>query len=220
MKDIEWIFFDMGGVLLDDTKPESIRQSELLNIGQKYLRNITSDDVQRCWLEASKLDGSLRYNALSILFEGSEYLSKAQEEYKVSENKWDYYGMSRIRPEAYDVLTVLYKKYKIGLMANQGPKASELLIDAKVFDYFSHQKMSAHIGLQKPNPDFYKHILEDTGASAEESVLIDDNWFRGLLQAQGIGMKTILFERNIIPYPIDANPNDRLNNLTVLLNIL
>ena len=102
-------------------------------------------------------------------------------------------------------------------MSNQSTKTAELLETFGLLRFFSHQKMSGHIGLEKPNPDFFKAILEDSGAKVEESVLVDDNWYRGLVPAKSFGMSTVLFRRDIIPVPQDASPDFQINNLNELL---
>ncbi len=220
MKDasINWIFFDMGGVILNDDKPESLRQAALLEVTQKFIPNITMEDIYNSWLAASQLPGSVRINALREMFKNSAHLEIAEAEY-ISVCNYNYHALSYIRPDAKEVLTELSKSYNLGIMANQNIKTMTLLETAGLLPYFSHQKMSDHIGLQKPDPNFYLTILQDSGAKPEESIIIDDNWYRGLLPAKNLGMSTVLYERDIIPYPNTAQPNFRVTNLKDLFKI-
>lgn len=216
-KKIRWIFFDIGGVILDDTEPERLRQEALLNVLKDYLPDITIQDIYKAWLLASTQPGSVRIQALRELMKNSPNLQEAEEKYKEVCN-YDYLGSSKIRPEAKSVLEQLSKKYNLGVMANQSTKTTQLLEAAGLLPFLSHQIMSGHVGLEKPNPDFFKSIIADSGAKAEESILVDDNWYRGLAPAQSLGMSTILYCRDIIPVPVDAVPDFRINNLKELLD--
>ena len=48
------------------------------------------------------------------------------------------------------------------------------------------------MGISKPNPDFYWHILRSEGVKPEEAVFIDDTE-ENVLSAQKIGINSILF---------------------------
>lgn len=208
----------MGGVILDDTKPETLRQEILLDVAKRYFPNLSKADIYEAWLYASQHPGSVRTNALHYIFKDSEFKAEAEAVYK-KECDVDYYDLSVVRPEAQEALAKLSEHFNLGIMANQNVKAGNVLEDAGLLQYFSHQKMSGHLDLAKPNPKFYLEILKDSGAVPSESILIDDNWYRGLLQAKEIGLGTILYKREIIPYPDDAKPDKFISSLNELLDI-
>ncbi len=208
----------MGGVLLDDTRVESMRQEVLLEVSKKYLPHLKKTDILHAWLEASKIPGSVRINALKVLLNDQPETQEAEEEYKNLCN-FDYHKLSHITPDAQEVLVKLSRSYRLGLMANQSAKSLELIQEAGLANILNHTQMSEHIGLEKPNPKFYSSILNGCHAKAEESVLVDDNWYRGLAQAKNIGMKTILLKRNIIPTPPEAKPDWTIYKLPDLLKI-
>lgn len=214
----KWIFFDMGGVILNDDEPERLRQQALLKVAQHYMPSVTMDDVNNAWMEASKIKGNLRIEALRVLFKNSPKLQEAEQEYTEA-CKYNYHELSTIRPEAKSVLEQLSQRYNLGITANQSEKTIELLEASGLLVFFSHQKMSAHIGLEKPDPNFFLTVLEDTGAKPSESVIVDDNWLRGLAPAKQLGMTTVLLKRDFIPYPNTAAPDFTIDNLTELLNL-
>jgi len=208
----------MGGVILDDSEPEIKRQQILFDIVKDYIPNLTMERLRKAWMDSSGTFGSMRIVALRELCKDLPESEEIEKQYNEL-CQVDYIGMSKVRPEVKEVLSKLSTRYNLGLMANQNAKAMEHLVNAGVLEFFSHQKMSHHVGLEKPNPEFFKSILGDTGAKAEESVIIDDNWFRGCLPAMKMGMKSILYERDIIPSPSEAQPDARVKNLTELLGI-
>ncbi len=217
-KNWQWLFFDMGGVILNDDEPERLRQQALLQVAQHYMPNVTMDNVYQAWMEASKLFGSVRIQALRVLLKGSPKLTEAETEYTAA-CQYNYHSLSTIRPEAKSVLVELSQRYNLGIIANQSAKTTELLESSGLLQYFSHQKMSAHIGLEKPDPNIFLTVLKDTGAKASESVMVDDNWFRGLVPSRELGMSTVLYRRDLIPYPDTATPDFTINNLEELLSL-
>ncbi len=62
-ENINWLFFDMGGVILNDDKPENIRQSVLLEVVKVYEPSLAISDVHKAWARASEQPGSVRLNA-------------------------------------------------------------------------------------------------------------------------------------------------------------
>lgn len=220
MNQIQWIFFDVGGVLLDDTVVEAERQQRALELAQRFNSNLTEADMYQAWLEASKLPGSVRENALHILMGNNENFTSVQDEYKALFPPGYYLAKSHIRPECHGILSQLQKHYRLGIIANQSTKTADLLTEAGIMQYFQHQKVSAHHGLEKPDPAYFAEVFQDAGANPHHSAFVDDNWYRGLLPGQQLGMTTILFKRHIMPYPHTANPDYIIETLPKLLDIL
>ncbi len=208
----------MGGVILNDDAPEKKRQEALLVIGNKYLGSISMQNVYEAWLEASRIPGSMGTNALHCLLK--DLTTPAIEAEYASLASCEYHTLSQVRPEASTVLEYLSKTYSLGVMANQSEQTVQLLEQAGLLQFFAHQKMSAHVGQEKPNPLFYQTILAECAVGPSESVLIDDNWYRGLAPAKALGIKTILFERPIIPFPESADPDFHISSLLQLQTIL
>ena len=128
--------------------------------------------------------------------------------------------LSSIRPEAKEVVEVLSKKYRLGVMANQPTKTADKFKVAGIDGYFSQLGMSHDYGYHKPDPRLYAEILAETKAVAERSVMIDDNYERGLRTAKDLGFKIVWYletgSRFWIP---DAKADWIIGNLRDLLSI-
>jgi len=61
------------------------------------------------------------------------------------------------------------------------------------YEIFDAIFASNKIGVSKPKPDFYRHILEDMGVAPENSVLVDDMQVN-VLAAEKLGIEAILFK--------------------------
>lgn len=81
-----------------------------------------------------------------------------------------------------EILQELSKNYKLYILSNTSPLHIDFFSEMfeqvagfpleKVFTkcYYSHE-----IGLHKPDPETYKHVLSDAQINAEETLFLDDN---------------------------------------------
>lgn len=80
--------------------------------------------------------------------------------------------------------------------------------------------LSEDAGANKPSKTFFDYALAKTGAKAETSLMIGDNYNTDILGAQGAGIPVMLFKRwdkdFIPPHPVDY----AVNSLTEIMQIL
>lgn len=206
---IKWIFFDVGGVLLDDSV---VFEQEFIELERMILPHdpeITIAKLKAYVPTASATPGAF-IDAIIRHFVSDptiarELMKRFQKEFFDTQM---YVRLSHVRPEAHRVLEQLSKHVCLGFMGNQPVETLEKLRESGILEYFHHQKMSGHYpkGLIKPNPEFFKAVLEEAGARAEESVIVDDNIERGLVPAKALGMTTVwykLLEREVPEGAVD-----------------
>lgn len=191
---INWIFFDVGGVLLNDDKYEEERIKLILEIVSEYTTNISSKDILKVRPKASAMFGGLTTNIIKLLLPNKIQQESAIEKAKIIIKQSDYSGHSFIRPEAKSVVEILSKKYSLGLLANQPVVTKEKLEKSGILQHFKFQGVSEDFYLKKPDPEFFKAIFKATGADPEKSAIIDDNIERGLVSAKKLGMTTVWFK--------------------------
>jgi putative hydrolase of the HAD superfamily len=63
------------------------------------------------------------------------------------------------------------------------------------YEIFDAVFASNKIGVSKPKPDFYRHILEDMGVTPENAVFVDDMAVN-VLAAEKLGIEAILFKNS------------------------
>src|SRR3989344_657382 len=180
---IKWIFFDVGGVLVDESKALDFVRDTLAELLLPINTVATKEAITAYWPIASTTNGPISHEVIrhfvSDPARAEEIITQSRE---IIGQK--YSEFSFVRAEAVPVLKTLSDGYKLGLMGNQPQSAIEKLRQGGILDFFTHQKISAHYGFIKPNPEFFKAVLKDSGATAEESVIIDDNIERGLMPAK------------------------------------
>jgi len=221
--EIDWIFFDVGGVLADNFAFEEWRVKSILLATNKFDSNITEAEVRKSIIEASGILGSLSKNTVRLLLKKEEENIIAQAEKETEKEMkiiWDtdFKVLSVIRPEALDIVSELSKEYSLGIIANQAIEVKEKLEKAKLLKYFKNLGISEKHGFHKPDPKLFEIVLSESGADPKRSVMIDDNIDRGLAPAMKFGMKTVWYDlgtRKYAPDWIDF----KIKNLKDLINI-
>jgi len=193
-KSIDWIFFDAGGVLLDETKHEERRINLILEAVKGYKPEINKEYILKVRPKASGMLGGLTTNIIKLLLLDQVQQESAIKKVKVLDKKADQCGYTFVRPEAKEVVKKLTGKYNLGLLANQPVATKEKLDKVGILQYFKFQGVSEDFHLRKPDPKFFKVIFKTTGADPKVSVIIDDNIERGLIPAKKLGMTTVWYK--------------------------
>ena len=193
-KQISWIFFDAGGVLLDETKHEERRIELISKLVKEYKPDIAETDILKVRPKASGMLGGLTTNMIKLLLPDKNQQELAIAKVKALGKSADQCGYAFVRPEAKNVVEKLSKNYNLGLLANQPQAIKEKLEKAGLLQYFKFKNVSEDFNLRKPDPEFFKAIFKGTGADPNKSVIIDDNIERGLIPAKKLGMTTVWFK--------------------------
>ncbi len=188
---IEWIFFDVGGVLTDESKFTEWIQEHATEVIRKYDPSITLEKVKEARPIASAMVGNLNENMLKVFLKG-EKLETALEEWKIIRKSGPtHVELQSVHPEALEVVKTLSKKYKLGLIANQHKEIKQKLETAGILQYFTHAEVSENYGVEKPDPRFFEMAMNEVGIEPKDAAIVDDNLERSIVPAKKIGMTTI-----------------------------
>jgi putative hydrolase of the HAD superfamily len=80
----------------------------------------------------------------------------------------------------------------LALLSNAGPDFGSYLRHGPLADFFTACYVSGELGLLKPHPEIYQHVLNDLGIGAAEAVFTD-NREANVRGAQALGITSHLF---------------------------
>lgn len=98
-----------------------------------------------------------------------------------------------------EVLADLATRYRVGLCSNfsHTETALRILDAASLRTYFDAVAVSESVGVRKPRPEIFRHVLEVLGTAPEETVHVGDNLDADVRGATEVGMRTIWIDRRV-----------------------
>ncbi|MFD0793150.1 YjjG family noncanonical pyrimidine nucleotidase [Mucilaginibacter litoreus] len=122
-------------------------------------------------------------------------------------------------PHAHETLAYLKGKYTLHLISNGFKDSSQLKINGcNLGEYFANIIISEDVGVNKPDPQIFRHAIELAGGTIEESVMIGDSIEADIRGAMGVGMDAIYFNPFHLDKPADVTL--QIHHLKELTQIL
>jgi putative hydrolase of the HAD superfamily len=203
------ICFDVGGTLLHPAEPIGRTYARLaapygavldpLIVDQKFrhafrsLKNRPAGTIPRdgddrpWWREIVRL--SLEGQPLPTSFPAERFFLQLYEAY-AEPKAWLLY------PEVEETLLTLHQHhYRLAVLSNWDQRLHPVLAGHHLTPLFTDLFISAELGLAKPQPALYRHVLKKTNLRAEQILLVgDDPEFDDHLP-RTLGWRTFLVQR-------------------------
>jgi pyrimidine 5'-nucleotidase len=187
---IRWAFLDVGNVLLDEDPLTSCS----FRVHVEAVRAVRPDLTFERLLadrEERALSGS-RWPLHDVV---SRYLDVdgCTEAWKAAERevRARYDELSPPIAGAGAMLDSLARRFRLGLIANQGPECRRRLDRLGWLDRFEVVALSEDEGLYKPDPALFRLALERAGVEPPEALMIGDRLDNDVAPASALGMSTI-----------------------------
>ncbi len=84
--------------------------------------------------------------------------------------------------------------YLLGILSNRFEPYEEYLQKRGLLPYFDVVVHAGEVGLRKPNPQPFAHLLQKAGALPQNALYIGDNYFADVRGATGAGMWAALYD--------------------------
>ncbi|MDE7161314.1 MAG: HAD family hydrolase [Anaeroplasmataceae bacterium] len=202
---IQWLFFDLGSTLIDETDCEKDRFTDLLN----QSKGLTKED---------------------LIEKYREYISKNKSPYKaivkeldLKPKEWPNH-LEKIYSDVPFVLEQLIQKYHLGIIANQSFGTEKRLEQYGLRKYFDVVISSSEVGYSKPNPEIFKMALSSAGCLPEQAVMIGDRLDNDIEPAAKLKMHTIWVKQGIFQdaniTSIEDKPEIIIKHISEILNVL
>lgn len=205
---IEWILFDLGNTLYDETNSDYERVCTL--IGKNRL-NISPVE----FLEQMK-KGASAYAVSPFSYAQKHFGIEINQPYS-SEKEVLFDGV-------HDVLKRLSEKYRLGILANQPSSTLERLKRDGIYQYFDLCLLSETENLFKPDIKFFEYALEKTNGIPSKIVMVGDRLDNDIMPAKKVGMNTIRIKQGLnfvqVPRNIDYIPDVEISSIQQLCSVL
>ncbi|MCR5187737.1 MAG: HAD-IA family hydrolase [Treponema sp.] len=181
--------FDMGGVVTSTFKIDSIFEKLHLSRQDFYqickLNNndiwhkleIGQTDVNSFWKEFNlRVEVLQRENADNILSLGHPEIECKEVENipQVKNDLFRLYFHPQLNEKTVELIKALKNKHRVVCGTNTIQSHWENHLERGDYTYFDQTYASNKIGLAKPDPDFFKLILEAEGYKAQDAFFVDD----------------------------------------------
>ena len=202
---IDWIFFDVGSTLVDETLAYDHRAIDMIK------------NTSITFLEFDKI----RRELSQLGYDGN---SEAVKHLDLEKTPW--HTEDEVLYENVEhVLDVLMKSgYNLGIIANQQPGLNQRLENFGILKYFSIIISSSDVGLSKPDESIFKLAVLRAKSSAEKCLMVGDRLDNDIIPASRVGMKTIWIKNGLSKLQSDDLGEKFANcivyDLTEILEIL
>lgn len=168
----DWIFFDVGSTLIDETAAYNRRALEMLR-GTDV--SFAAFDRKRAEFFAQGLDG----NSEAVRFFG------------LTKTPW-HPEDKRPFPNARETLAFLKRAgYRLGIIANQSPGVAQRLAALGLLPFLDAIASSGELGVSKPDPRIFEAALATAHCPPPRAVMVDDRLDNDIRPAKSIGMKPV-----------------------------
>lgn len=186
---IRAVMFDLGGVLLrtDDPQPR-------VKLAHQY--GITRDELEKLVFasEISLKAESGEASPEDVWRYAQKTLRIVDEEMTSFQDA--FWAGDRLDTGLLALVQSLRGKYRTILLSNAwlGMRKNVMQRFGSL-DAFEMQVFSAEVGLRKPDPGIFQHVLDLLGADPEEVVFVDD-FAENIQAARRLGLRTIQFRNS------------------------
>jgi len=203
MKNIEWIFFDVGSTLVNEEKAYLHRMHDVADAVDEPFEKIY--DI-----------------AITLYKENKKGDLEVMQSYGLPKLKW-HKEDEELYADTVEVLEALSKKYKIGVIANQSLGTANRLEEKGILKYIDLVIASAEEGISKPDRRIFEIALSRANCKAENAVMIGDRIDNDIVPANIMGFKTIWIKQGFGKYwhisKKEEQADYEVNDLTSLLHL-
>lgn len=202
MKNIKWLFFDLGSTLIDESECYQLRYREAV-----AGTTISAADFEKKDIEFSKQNQRGDHEAVKY--------------YGIKLPPWHKEAEKPYNDTEYVLDQLSGKGYQLGVIANQSPGTKECLLSWGLLKYFDIVLASAEEGISKLNPEIFERALIAANCLPDSAVMIGDRLDNDIAPAKRLDMKTVWVKQGLGGLASVVHENEQadyeIRNLTELL---
>ena len=186
------MFFDIGGVMYDDTVYARALNTALRSSGATFTDE-AFDEVYRAARAAQS--GSFR-GLLARHFLGPD---ADVSELEAEASKHWAYPPEALYADVRPCLDALAGRYRLGIIANQPSAVKDAIRRDGIDGSFEVWGISDDVGFEKPDPRLFAHALDAAGVAPDATVMVGDRLDYDVRPAKASGMRAIWMLRGEAP---------------------
>ena len=199
-----WLFFDIGSTLVDETEAYNHRIREMI---QNTAVSFEEFDRMRIHFAKQGLNGDL----------------EAIKHFGLTKTPWHSEDEIPYSDAAATLKELKRRRYHIGIIANQSPGAANRLKNWGLSEHIDVVAASAELGASKPDKAIFEQALNMAGCYPSEAAMIGDRLDNDIIPATELGMVTVWIPNGLSiyhePSEFRCKPDFIVNNLSGLLRI-
>jgi len=192
MAGLEMVFFDIGGVMYDDTIYARAMHTALRALGASF----TDREFDAVYREARAAQSGSFRGLLARRFLGPDADMAALE--AEASTHWAY-PPEALHDDVRPCLASLAGRYRMGVIANQPSAVKDAIRRDGLDGFFEVWGVSDDVGLEKPDPALFTHVLHEAGVDPSSSAMIGDRLDYDVRPAKAAGMRAVWVLRGEAP---------------------
>ncbi len=188
---LEWIFFDIGNVILNDDPAMAFFYHEIYQAIQQNGRRVSLDEVLRARERSILVErNGKHYEAVGQQFLDRRTWHKIDQKIRRTlAEHWQEF--SPLIPGIVPVIQFLASRFKLGLIANQPREVIDVLEHHDLLKYFGIHGISQIVGFSKPHPAIFQWALAQAGCQPDRALMIGDRIDNDIVPARALHFKTL-----------------------------
>jgi HAD superfamily hydrolase (TIGR01549 family) len=188
---IEIVFFDIGGVMYDDTVYARAWHRALRDAGARFTDAEFDDEYTRA---RSAQAGSFRRRLTARFLPGGDL----PELERLAARYW-HYPPSALYDDVIPCLEELHGSHRLGVIANQPGEVRAAMRRDGLDGYFEVWGVSDELGVGKPDPALFELSVKAARVAPDAAVMVGDRLDYDMRPAKRVGMRAIWMLRGEAP---------------------
>jgi HAD superfamily hydrolase (TIGR01549 family) len=189
---LEMVFFDIGGVMYDDSIYARSWMTALRESGAEF----TDEEFDREYADARAAQSESFRRRLTTRFLGSD---DGISEVEARAARYWAYPPASLYPDVVPCLEALDGRFRLGVIANQPSSVRRAMERDGLTRFFEVWGVSDDLGLQKPDPKLFTHVLSTAGVEPARTAMIGDRLDYDVRPAKETGMRAVWVLRGEAP---------------------
>ena len=186
------VFFDIGGVMYDDSIYARSWMKALRESGASF----TDEEFDAEYAAARAAQSESFRRRLTARFLGSVDDLATVEAHAA---RYWAYPPTALYPDVVPCLEALEGRFRLGVIANQPSSVRQAMERDGLTRVFEVWGVSDDLGLQKPDPRLFSHVLSTAGVSPASTVMLGDRLDYDVRPAKAAGMHAVWVLRGEAP---------------------